>query len=132
MGTRELEPGGPPALEQVLGYLNFSSGAADPQFLTNLNSLFAQIASTASGTPLWLEVGRLLTERLVLLQGHSPTFQDAAQASAVLGLVFDRTLPAYREFHRDLLFHHSDASLFRPFFVGRVCEAVLRQGPPWT
>ena len=27
-------------LEQVFGYLNFSSGAADPQFLTNLNELF--------------------------------------------------------------------------------------------
>lgn len=132
MGKRELEAGGEPALQQVLGYLNFSSGAVDPQFLANLNHLFAHVASAGSGTPVWLEVGRLLTERLVLLQGHSPAFSDAAQASAVLELVFDRTLPAYREFHRDLLFHHTDASLFRPFFVGRVCEAVLRQGPPWN
>src|SRR5687768_10538127 len=129
MGKRELEAGGEPALQQVLGYLNFSSGAADPQFLASLNSLFEHVASSATGTPVWLEVGRLLTERLVLLQGHLPAFADAAQATAVLELVFDRTLPAYRQFHRDLLFHHSDASLFRPFFVGRVCEAVLRQGP---
>ena len=50
----------------------------------------------------------------------------------MLELVFDQALPAYREFHRDLLFHQTDASLFRPFFVGRVCEAVLRQGPPWN
>ncbi len=132
MEKRELEAGGSPALEQVLGYLNFSSGAADPQFLANLNALFERAAATAAGTPLWLEVGRILTDRLGQLQGQTPTFHDAAQASAVLELVFDRTLPAYREFHRDLLFHHTDASLFRPYFVGRVCEAVLRQGPPWN
>jgi hypothetical protein len=132
MGTRELEAGGSPALEQVLGYLNFSSGAADPQFLANLSGLFERVAAAASGTPLWLEVGRLLTDRLGALQRESTTFHDAAQATAVLELVFDRALPAYREFHRDLLFHHTDASLFRPFFVGRVCEAVLRQGPPWN
>src|SRR5688572_17045348 len=131
MGTRGLEAEGP-ALAQVLGYLNFSSGAADPQFLANLSRLFEQAAAARSGLPLWLEVSRLLTERLSQLAGQSPTFQDVSQAAAVLELVFDRTLPAYREFHRDLLFHHTDASLFRPFFVGRVCEAVLRQGPPWN
>ena len=131
MGTRGLEAGDA-ALAQVLGYLNFSSGAADPQFLASFSSLFEQAAAARTGTPLWLEVGRLLTTRLGELAGQSPTFQDASQAAAVLELVFDRTLPAYREFHRDLLFHHSDATLFRPFFVGRVCEAVLRQGPPWN
>ena len=40
-------------------------------------------------------------------------------------------LPGYLEFHRDLLFHQTDAGLFNSFFVGRMCEATLRQGPPW-
>ena len=131
MRISEHGPGGPPALEQVLGYLNFSSGAPDLQFLANLNRLFEAAAATSSGAPLWLEVSRQLTERLEELKRRAGVFQDAEQATAVLELVFDRTLPAYREFHRDLLFHHSDPTLFRPFFVGRVCEAVLLQGPPW-
>ena len=132
MGPRELDAGGSPALEQVLGYLNFSSGNADPQFLGNLSALFELAARTQQGPALWLAVGRMLTDRLTKLRGNSNTFRDADQAHAVLELVFDQALPAYREFHRDLLFHHTDETLFRPFFVGRVCEAVLRQGPPWT
>ncbi|MCI0357452.1 MAG: hypothetical protein L0211_03080 [Planctomycetaceae bacterium] len=132
MRTPEHAAGGSPALEQVLGYLNFSSGAADPQFLANLNALFEAAAGQNDGLPHWLSVSRMLTDRLRELEARSPAFHDAQQATAVLQLVFDRTLPSYREFHRDLLFHHSDVSLFRPLFVGRVCEAVLRQGPPWN
>jgi hypothetical protein len=132
MGTPERAAGGSPALEQVLGYLNFSSGAPDPQFLANLNALFESAAGQNTGLPLWLTVSRALTDRLKELESQSATFHDAQQATGVLELVFDRALPAYREFHRDLLFHHCDASLFRPFFVGRVCEAVLRQGAPWN
>jgi hypothetical protein len=132
MGTRELDKEGSPALEQVLGYLNFSSGAADNQFLANLNRLFELVAGEQPGVPPWLSVGRLLTDRLRQLEAQSATFHDAQQGTSVLELVFDRALPAYREFHRDLLFHHTDETLFRPFFVGRVCEAVLRQGPSWN
>lgn len=119
-------------IEQVLGYLNFSSGAADLPFLANLNVLFEAAAREQSGLPTWLAVGRQLTDRLAQLREVSAAFRDAEQASAVLQLVFDQTLPAYREFHRDLLFHQTDETLFRPFFVGRVCEAVLRQGAPWA
>ena len=34
-------------------------------------------------------------------------------------------------FHRDLLFHQSENSLFGPFFLGRAAEALLAQGAPW-
>jgi hypothetical protein len=132
MQNRDAPAAGPPAVDQVLGYLNFSSGAADVQFLANLNTLFEQAAARQTGLPIWLEVGRLLTESLAALREKSPAFRDAEQATAALELVFDQTLPAYRQFHRDLLFHQTDETLFRPFFVGRVCEAVLRQGPPWN
>ena len=49
----------------------------------------------------------------------------------MLSLVFEKVLPAYREHHRDLLFHLADDDLLRPFFIGRVAEAVLAEGPPW-
>src|SRR5262249_31403865 len=117
MSKPDPHAAGPPAVEQLLGYLNFSSGAADVQFLGNLNQLFEWTAAHGSGPQLWLEVSRLLTARLTALRASSPTFSDAEQAAAVLELVFDQTLPAYRRFHRDLLFHRTDDSLFRPYFV---------------
>jgi hypothetical protein len=132
MSKPDPQAAGPPAVEQILGYLNFSSGAADVQFLGNLNQLFEWTATQRSGSPVWLEASRLLTDRLADLRTSSPTFSDAEQAAAVLELVFDQTLPAYRRFHRDLLFHRTDDSIFRPFFVGRVFEAVLKQGAPWS
>ena len=33
----------PQLLEEMLGYLNFSSGAPDPKFLHNFNELFRRI-----------------------------------------------------------------------------------------
>src|SRR5262245_5642492 len=100
MGIRDTQAGGSPAVEQVLGYLNFSSGAADAQFLANLSRLFECTAHRQPGSTLWLEVGRLLTGQLATLREQSATFRDADQADAVLKLVFDETLPAYRKFHK--------------------------------
>ncbi len=65
------------------------------------------------------------------MAGTTAAFRDTDQARAVIDLVFDHFAPAYREFHRDLLAGQSDAALWRPFFLGRVCEAVLHAGGPW-
>jgi hypothetical protein len=46
-------------------------------------------------------------------------------------LLEKRLLPAYREFHRDLLYHQCEAFLWSPFFIGRAFEALLVQGGPW-
>lgn len=131
-------------LEEVLGYLNFSSGAADPHFLANLNRLWSalQPAPVASRkrkakraspppVPVWQQLGTALGEALPKLSGTSDAFRSTEQAAAVLDLVFQHALPAYRAEHRDLLFHQTEVSLFQPFFIGRMCEAVLRQGGPW-
>ena len=126
----------------ILGYLNFSSGAPDRRFLGNLNDLFGQIEGSAAGRrprrgraasspPAWTLLRPLLEHALGRLQQAAEAFRQADQARAVLDLVFGKALPAYRDFHRDLLFHQSDESLFTPFFLGRVFEAVLRRGPPW-
>ena len=119
--------------QEILGYLNFSSGAPDPRFLKNLSELFGLIeASRPAATPTWQAVGGLLRAELQAVRGTRDAFRQVDQVEAILGLVFDAAVPAYREFHRDLLFHHADQSLFQPFFVGRVCEAVLQQGGPWN
>ena len=56
---------------------------------------------------------------------------DSAQAAAVIKLVFEDCLPAYRRHHADLLFHLKAADFRQPFFLARMIEAVLEQGAPW-
>ena len=118
--------------QEVLGYLNFSSGTSDPKFLRNVNHLF-EVAEASEGRtePTWRVFASLLQDALVNLHGHSEAFRQIDQADAVLRLVFDALLPAYRQYHADLLFHRSEESLFQPLFLGRAFEAVLRQGGPW-
>ncbi|WP_145094562.1 hypothetical protein [Anatilimnocola aggregata] len=130
MTGRETEAGRL-ALDRVLGYLNFSSGSTDPQFLASLNQLFEQVDQQALGDRSWQRLYELLQSDLQQLPGSNPAFQDVQQATAVLELTFEKLLPAYRDFHRDLLFHQTPEALFRPFFLARAFEAVLRQGQPW-
>jgi len=120
-------------LEEAVGYLNFSSGASDPKFLRNINSLFRAIEDRCdlSQQPVeilcsWLEL------RMTELSAASSAFGDVSQAHAMVGLLHDHLLPAYRAFHRDLLWHQPDRDLWRPLFVGRAFEALLSQGGPWN
>lgn len=131
MGGRETDAGRA-ALDKVLGYLNFSSGASDPQFLAGLSQLFEQVDQQSLGDRTWQRFDEFLRTSLVELHGKTPVFQDVQQAQAVLQITFENLLPAYREFHRDLLFHQTAEGMFRPFFIGRALEAVLKQGPPWS
>ena len=134
MDSDQRGPGTDRLVQEVAGYLNFSSGASDPKFLRAVNALFADVARETGDKPgeaAWRLLGDLLRRGLSELGGRAEAFRQADQAAAVLHLAFDEVLPAYRDFHRDLLFHQSDESLFQPFFIGRVCEAVLTAGSPW-
>ncbi|MEE9601985.1 MAG: hypothetical protein V3V75_01670, partial [Thermoguttaceae bacterium] len=129
----ELEDDALAVLQETLGYLNFSSGVTDAKFLGNLNELFGLIAERGDRSlPAWQALGDLLREGLVQLNGSSDAFRRTEQAEAVISLIFDHTLTAYQKHHRDLLFHRTAEQLFQPFFIGRMCEAVLQQGPPWN
>lgn len=188
MRDSEAGPQGVQALDQVLGYLNFSAGAPDVQFLANLNRLYgetltaesaaaetpapgaeqtpeaaapstaglqpprpedSEAARSSSGAvwtpgaeaaraavdsaslPPWRRVVERLERRLAELAEQSGAFRDPEQARQVLRLVAGRVLPGYLEFHRDLLFHQTERTLFNGFFLGRACEATLKQGAPW-
>ncbi len=131
MGKRGLGPDEAEAVEKILGHLNFSSGAPDPRLLANLNQVWKSQAIAETTEPQWQAVGNLLQAKLKLLSGKSAALQDATQATAVLDLVWKQVLPAYFEYHCDLLFHQSADRLYNAFFVGRVCEAVLALGEPW-
>ncbi|TWT37309.1 hypothetical protein KOR34_22570 [Posidoniimonas corsicana] len=118
-------------LREVIGYLNFSEGASDPAFTRNINTLFAAAERDApDAKPLDTLVERLEAAMRDLSQAD-PAFADVTQAEAVLRLSAVDFRIAYREFHRDLMWHRSQRELWRPFFLVRVIEAVLAQGPPW-
>ena len=114
-------------MRELLGHLNFSSGRPDPGFERNFNDYFAAAGIGASADEL---CGQMLRE-IESLRGSSPAFADTHQAEAVTQLSLREVLPAYREFHADLLFHLRDEDFLQPLFLARVFEAVLSQGSPW-
>src|SRR5262245_36816782 len=100
------------ALERVLGYLNFSSGTPDSTVLATLNRLFLEASRQPSNQPQWRMLQDWLMGTLAELTAESAAFQDSGQASVVASITFEGVLPGYRAFHRDLLFHQSEESLF--------------------
>ncbi|MCA8982130.1 MAG: hypothetical protein KDA76_00090 [Planctomycetaceae bacterium] len=115
------------AARELLGYLNFSSGARDPRAFHHWNTLFAQYPRQ----PL-VAIRELLIRELGRMQGEQSAFQRTGQAESVIEILFDHLLPAYWEFHRDLLFHLQPEILYQPFFFGCLAETILSQGEPWT
>jgi len=131
----------PKCAEAVLAHLNLSSGTPDVRLLDNLNQLFASLATLPDGEgasgedapPTWRRLHALLTDELQRRkEADSPAFADTEQVEAVLRLGFEELLGEYRRWHADLLAPWSDEQLFRPMFLGRACEAVIRQGGPWS
>jgi hypothetical protein len=119
-------------LDEAVGYLNFSSGASDPKFLGSLSELYRSIEQLVPRDDVLDTLGHWLRSAVNRLERAGGAFADATQAKAVIGLVTEKLPKAYCEFHRDLLHHQSPAEVWRPFFMGRACEAVLFQGAPWS
>src|SRR4051794_5438397 len=120
-------------LEEAVGYLNFSSGATDPKFLRALNAIFAVIERDCrEKTQPAMILCERLERRIDELTASTSAFGDVSQARSVVRLLCDHLLPAYRTFHRDLLWHQPDCELWRPLFLGRAFEAILSQGGPWS
>jgi hypothetical protein len=119
-------------LDEAVGYLNFSAGASDPKFLSNLNGLYRAIEAQVSPQDVLPTLARWLNEAVDRLQQDKSAFADSKQARAVIALATEMLPKAYCEFHRDLLHHQHPWELWRPFFIGRACEAILAQGAPWN
>lgn len=119
------------SLDELLGYLNFSSGAHDPQFLANLNAVYAHLEGGYVSDETLPKLQEVLLARLAQLAETATAFRNPEQAEAVISLVFQQIIPAYREHHRDLLFHQPDRLLWRPFLLGRAMQILLNLGSPW-
>ncbi|MDB4742924.1 hypothetical protein OAF98_00435 [Planctomicrobium sp.] len=115
-------------VREVLGYLNFSSGNDDSAFLKNLNSIWSSLSAESSKLQ-QVYVG--LTDCLTQLHETENAFSEVTQANSVIDLAIQNLMPAYREFHRDLLFHIEPEELENPFFLGKLFQVVLQQGLPW-
>lgn len=89
--------------------------------------LFKQI----DGTPTYDVVYHILKEGLEQLAQESGTFKNSVQAMGVLCFTFDHLLPAYKEFHKDLLYHKTEEDLFTSFFIARVFQYVIEAEAPW-
>ncbi|MCH2113818.1 MAG: hypothetical protein MK171_02740 [Pirellulales bacterium] len=127
----ELDASDSATLEELVGYLNFSSGAGDPNFLRQINQIYRSVESRGEPTQSLPQLFQWLRETVERLEKAGGPFAKAEQARGVIGILADKLLPAYRQFHRDLLFHQSEAQLWRPFFIGQAFEAILAQGSPW-
>ncbi len=119
------------ALEQLLGYLNFSSGSPDPQFLHNLNIVWRHLAQHHPDDT-WTHLYDFLTDAIAHFSNEKEAFSRIEQVQVVLETTFDQLLRSYFLFHQDLLFHSSEIQVFNAFFIGRAFEVVLKNGPDFA
>ena len=109
---------------QILGYLELSSGAEDPNFIRSIDKLLAAVVrnQTCSSTDPIGPAG-IVIDWLLQPCSDSPTMQRARR---ILKLVREDLLPAYLEHHESLLFHQNPAFLFNSFFLARACRCVIQ------
>jgi len=80
------------ALREIVGYLNFSQGKPDVRFQRNINEFYRYATSEKP----WRQLQDELAGTLTAVRGTTAAFRDVTQAEAVLPLVFENVLPAYR------------------------------------
>ena len=135
METKDQLPEDARVAENILGYLNFSSGGRDPQFLSQLDYLFTlyqdRKCSRAHSVATWQAVVEHLTVELARLRPNVAALRDSVQARSVLELMADRVVDDYMEFHSDLLFHQTQDELIGSFMLGQMFEALLAQDAAW-
>ncbi len=117
------------ALQRLAGYLNFSSGTSDPATLAAWNTVYdaATQGNPLSSPDAWLVLKDRLVETIDRLEKESAAFRDVSQARKIVRLLWSELLPAYLDFHRDLLFHQEPEILFNGFFLARCAEVLLNE-----
>ncbi|MEL6109356.1 MAG: hypothetical protein AAFU85_25395, partial [Planctomycetota bacterium] len=116
------------SLKRLAGYLNFSSGSGDPSIAALWNEVFggASQGDPLTGPAAWLVLKNWLEHTLDELSKTETAFADTRQARDVTQLLLSELLPAYMDYHRDLLFHQEPEVLFNGFFFARASESLLQ------
>ncbi len=139
-----MQPTTPPEpiremLRRLAGYLNFSSGTKgerttvgciDAQTLAAWNDVyaFATQGDPLTGMPGWLVVNDWIRWTLADLSSDpsvGTAFADTSQAERIIRLLWSELLPAYLDFHRDLLFHQEPELVFNGFVMAKAADALL-------
>lgn len=118
------------SLETILGILNFSSGEAAPKFLIALNDVcgrLEELKAAEDETPLWRRLAAVLWDYLKFIQPTSEVFSRDLQVRQSLLFGFRYFFPYYRVWHKDLLFHQKDDTLFNAFSIGEAFYAILKE-----
>lgn len=119
-------------LDQILGNLNFLSGGDDPRLFRSLSDAFTEAAGNQYDLALaWQAVRTQLSNRLSSLVQSKSAFAESSQADALVNHLIDAVIEAYLAFHEDLLHAVTKSDLLTPFFIGKVCAAILQQQGPW-
>ena len=118
------------SLKRIAGYLNFSSGHCDLATVSAFNSAYeaASDGDPLTGPPAFLVLKDRVSETLECLHEKQSAFRDVSQGRRMVHLLWSELLPAYVDFHRDLLFHQEPEVLFNGFFMARSAEAILAVG----
>ncbi|MEZ6059837.1 MAG: hypothetical protein R3C19_05700 [Planctomycetaceae bacterium] len=109
-------------LRDLLGYLNFSDGTPGTRFQACMNELFLAPDPPRDAEQLQQTLLTALTE---LASVGEAAFQESQQARQAVAITLNRVLPAYREHHRDLLFHLTPHDFVQPLLLARMFEATL-------
>ena len=110
-------------IAELFGYLNFSSGKPDKRFQSQFNQFWHSLPSKTTSE----EIKNGLLSQLEVFKKSNINFAKEEQAETVIRYVFEKCIPAYRQFHSDLLFHLNEKDFLQPFFLVRVFEATLNQ-----
>jgi hypothetical protein len=133
MGRDALPPTSQDPAAAVVGYLNFSSGAFDPTAWRATSELFAGFEPQAADGAVMerpdsaFRLAEALTRQLDQLEATQPAFRDSRQARRVIGLLFGKLLPAYRDYHADLLEHQPPGAIERPFWLMAAARELLAE-----
>ena len=117
-------------LRHLAGYLNFSSGTSDAATLAAWNKVYsaASHGDPLTGPAAWLVVRDWIDDTLHKLGEQQEAFRDCDQATRLITLLWSELLPAYLDFHRDLLFHQEPELIFNGFFMAHAADALLSVG----
>ena len=113
--------------ELILGHLNFSTGEKSIPFYRALDEVCDFLRKKyPSEIPLWRHMSEILFCELESLSRRSAVFARDEHVRKALYFVFHHFIPAYRVWHRNLLFHQPDDAIFQPFFLAQLFETVLK------
>lgn len=118
-----------PAKQQA-GSHRVGVGAIDAQTLAAWNLVYAEATAgdPLTGMPAWLVVKDWIHGSLDELSRDpelQSAFADTTQARAITRLLWSELLPAYLDFHRDLLFHQEPELIFNGFLMAKAADALL-------